>query len=406
MTLDAVVEAGQHPPIPHAKRVYIEPSWKLHATYQALVENPPEGYEFVTHERQLDDRAVRLSAGMGFVLSTWHQMQKRGVPVNLIKSYLDKFRPAPEGVDLTWAVAHLVFRDEPWILDMPAELPAMLSGHEWHFQRYRRIVGRRLASPSCRKIVTSLDIGRDAIARTFASETIARKTEVVHAAAPAKNFTKAPPRAGCRLLFVNSVNRSGQFDLKGGKEMLEAFVALRQRYPGVELVMRSDVPPGIAGRYRGVSGLTLLQDDLPWERLEAEFLAADIFVLPAHITPYAVFLDAMSYELPVVTTNVWGNSEIVDDGSTGLLVPKSTVAADFLPDVPWARTRDFVKVVRQVDPAMVEALVRAIGRLIEAPGLRRQLGRAARYEVEHGKFSIRRRKEALKRVLDAAATPA
>ena len=190
MTLDTVIEAGRYPSIPHAKRVYIEPSWKLHVSYRAMVEDPPEGYEFITRDRQIEDRAVRLSVAMGFVLSIWHQVQKRGVPVNLIKSYLDRFQPAPEATVLTWAVAHVVFRDEPWVLDMPAELPGMLAGNEWHFERYRGIVRRRLASPSCRKIVTSLNIGRDAIVRTFASEAVERKTEVVYPAVPAKRFAK------------------------------------------------------------------------------------------------------------------------------------------------------------------------------------------------------------------------
>jgi len=40
--------------------------------------------------------------------------------------------------------------------------------------------------------------------------------------------------------------------------------------------------------------------------------------------------------------------------------------------------------------------------IIENPELRRQTGKAGRWEVEHGKFSIERRNEKLKRIFDEA----
>ena len=51
---------------------------------------------------------------------------------------------------------------------------------------------------------------------------------------------------------------------------------------------------------------------------------ADIFLYPTNVTPANVFLDAMSYELPIVTTDVWGNQEIVADGKIGVIVPHPT----------------------------------------------------------------------------------
>ena len=74
-----------------------------------------------------------------------------------------------------------------------------------------------------------------------------------------------------------------------------------------------------------------------------------------------------------------------------------------LPEAPWGRTVGFArKVVRQVDPKMVAALVTKLSFVIENPEIRRQMGRAARREVEEGKFSMARRNDALKRILDEA----
>lgn len=72
-------------------------------------------------------------------------------------------------------------------------------------------------------------------------------------------------------------------------------------------------------------------------------------------------LEAMAVGLPVVATAVGGNSEVVDDGVTGLLVPSR-------------------------DP---EALADALGRLLADADLCRRMGAAGRTRVEE-RFDIRR----------------
>ena len=51
---------------------------------------------------------------------------------------------------------------------------------------------------------------------------------------------------------------------------------------------------------------------------------------------------------------------------------------------------------------MVEDIVRQTSILVENPDLRRRMGKAARQEVEEGKFSIERRNRQLKEILDRA----
>lgn len=82
--------------------------------------------------------------------------------------------------------------------------------------------------------------------------------------------------------------------------------------------------------------------------------AADFFVLPSRMEglPLAV-LEAMSHGLPIVTTRIGGNPEVVTDGEHGLLVPIE-------------------------DPG---ALAAALVRFAEDPGLRRKLGEAGRARV-------------------------
>ncbi len=151
-----------------------------------------------------------------------------------------------------------------------------------------------------------------------------------------------PPGRPLRLLFVG-----GQFDRKGGPELVEALSRLRSPWE-CDVVTRDDVP-ALAGlrAHRG-----LRQGDGQLRRL---FREADVFVLPTRgdAMPWAV-LEAMASGLPVVTTGVGAVPELVEDGRTGLIVP----------------------------PRDAGALAGALGQLASAPGRRTRMGQLGRQRVE------------------------
>lgn len=383
------------------KHVYLEPGWQLPASYDELRANPPAGYQFFIRPAPLAP-AIRWGGQLPFVRRVLTpRLQEAGVPVHLLKSLTDRFRPAPRGTDVTYAVNHLVLRPEPWILDLNCELPAILVGPERRFDWYRGVVERALRSPHCRKIFARVEAGKRSLAAACGEE-VGSKTEVVYWSVPKQRFTKAFTNGRVRLLFVGSVNIPGQFELKGGREALEAYLLLRKRYDHLEMTVRSDMPASLKRRYGGVPGLTILDEAMPRPQVEREYRAADIFVQPGHVTPGMAFLEAMSYELPVVTTDVWGNGEMVRDGETGFLVPKSSLGPDFEGDRLYARSRRFERVLRNVDPRMVSALAEKLSILIDDAELRRRMGRAGRHEIERGTFSTARRNARLKRLLDEA----
>jgi len=94
----------------------------------------------------------------------------------------------------------------------------------------------------------------------------------------------------------------------------------------------------------------------------ADILAAlDIFVLPSIVEglSYSI-LEAMATGLPVVTTGVGGNPELIRNGREGFLVP----------------------------PRRPEQLAEALRSLADRPELRRRMGLCGRRQVE-GRFSLR-----------------
>lgn len=169
---------------------------------------------------------------------------------------------------------------------------------------------------------------------------------------------------------------------------------------------RSDVPQELKIKCDGIDNLKLLEGILPWSEVDREFRSADIFLFPSHATPGLALLDAMSYELPVITTDVWANPEMVEDGRTGFVIKKSEsvpyYVENFIPNWSYIPSSRFMKAVKNLDPKVVNELVEKMSILIENEQLRRKMGRAGRQEIETGKFSIEKRNTQLKKIFDEA----
>jgi glycosyltransferase involved in cell wall biosynthesis len=235
-----------------------------------------------------------------------------------------------------------------------------------------------------------------------------RKIEVVYNSIAPRNFVKEYGNARkIKLLFVGAdalTNAWEAFDYKGGRETLATFSLLRQRYNDLELIVRSNPPPDIRAKYEGMDGVRIIDKFIPWEDLEREYRTADIFLMPSHTTIFMTLLEAMSFELPIVTIDSWSNAEHVEDGKTGLVAPKSTRLMHTYRGTHQTEmaTPEFWRAIQTVDPVVVGELVKRLRLLIEQPELRRRMGRAARWEVEHGRFSMSVHNSKLSRVFDEA----
>ncbi len=382
------------------RKVFIEPAWKLTASYDSWLAFPPSGYEFVLAAQR--ERLFKTASR--FPLS--FDILKLGgsiFPLVLAKSWLARYLKPPEGTALTYAHHHLVFRPEPWVVE--AEYAHLLLGPSpKYLNTFHGVLEKALASPHCRKIRCWSEVGR----RTFLSgldcEKFQHKIEMVHLAVPPRSFIKGPGSEKIKILFVGSPNLKGQFYVKGGLEALETFALLRRRYANLQMVVRSDIPSNVKSRYEGMENLIILDKVVTRETMEQEYRSADIFLLPCHSTPPFTLMDAMSYELPIVTLNAWANGEYVQDGKNGLLVEPSSKVPYYYHNTPHPSfgTLGFLKALQRPDLEVVGSLVKKVSLLIENAELRKRLGQAGRREVECGKFSIATRNENLKRLFDEA----
>ncbi|MDD5038459.1 MAG: glycosyltransferase family 4 protein [Dehalococcoidales bacterium] len=382
------------------KRIYLEFTWKMHPAYKELVNYPPEGYEFIVDRGMTENLFQRLSQR-----SSAYRLMSQGykmLPLPLVKSYLDGyFKKVPKQIDLTFSYGHLVFRKEPWVIDLGG-VADPVGLYEKHLNRYRRTIERTLTSKWCKAVLCWTDFTRREFLSSLDCSGFKHKIIVISRAVHKKNFVKSYDDNIVTLFFIGSAAVAGEFKARGGQEVLEAFSLLRKKYDNLHLVIRSDIPKDVKRKYEKVltdPRVTCIEKVTQWAELEEIYKACDIFLFPGHYNAWMVILEAMSYELPVVVTNEYANAEQVQNGKTGFVITgyqKSSIRNI------TSGSQGFSKLVETVDAMVVQELVEKTSLLVENTELRRRLGKAGRWEIEHGKFSIERRNEKLKRVFDEA----
>jgi len=120
VALQTVERGRMEASVPHAtgmtRRVYLEPPWIMHSTHQRLVDHPPDGYEMVVAET-LQERVFRAAVRSDF-LRFLLRSSDAVLPTGLVKSWLERRNTPPAGTVLTYAAEHLVFRPEPWVVEV------------------------------------------------------------------------------------------------------------------------------------------------------------------------------------------------------------------------------------------------------------------------------------------------
>lgn len=384
--------------------VYLEPPWKMHAGHRRLVAHPPSGYEILTArtaQEQVFETMTRFT-GLRFLLRSTDAV----LPTGLVKSALERWNRPPEGTALTYACDHLVFRREPWVVEV--EFAAMLAGrHPKHLRWFGGVIAQSLRSRYCRKIICWSEAGRRGLLADLDVGGFGYKIEVVPYTVPPQPGLRAYRWQGVRLIFIGADELESSwtaFEYKGGREVLATFALLREQGVDVELVVRASVPPDVKQRYAGTPGLRIIEQYLPREELDREYRSADVCILPSHTTIPATILEAMSYELPVVTIDSWANAEYVTDGTTGLVAPRSRRLSNDHQGTSQANfgTGAYERAMRATDQEVVAALAERVRGLVDNPDLRRRLGLAGRHEVEQGRFSLAVVNGKLTRIFDEA----
>ncbi len=198
-----------------------------------------------------------------------------------------------------------------------------------------------------------------AVSKAVAERVIDGKPRVIYAGVATVEV--GPPRSRTDAKLV--LGTAGRLvKLKGIEYLLRASARLKQEFPALEVQIAGTGPElkelqaevsrlGLEGRVRFLGWI---------EDVGSVLSSWDVFVMPSLEEGFPIAaLNAMAAGLPVVATKVGGVPELIEDGSSGLLV----------------------------EPRDLEALVAALGTLLRDRELRLRLGQAG-FERVREHFSV------------------
>lgn len=126
-------------------------------------------------------------------------------------------------------------------------------------------------------------------------------------------------------LFLGRLNRD-----KGILELAQAYAGLAGELPALHLVLVGPDEEGLLPRVRALAGDAAARvHHVPWTGAPERYMAAaDIFCLPSHREGFGlVAIEAAAVGLPVLASRIYGVTDAVAEGETGLLHPPGDIRA-------------------------------------------------------------------------------
>lgn len=124
-------------------------------------------------------------------------------------------------------------------------------------------------------------------------------------------------KKGNKILFVGR-----DFKRKGGYIVVEAFKELKKRRKDVELYVAG---PSVNPYQENIDGYHFM-GDCDYKKTAELFNLCDIYCMPSYFEAYGlVFVEALTFGLPVIARNAYEMPYLIQNGQTGLLLQKDDV---------------------------------------------------------------------------------
>ncbi len=370
----------------------------LHGLYNEMIRNPPIGYK-ITAPQDIEKSP--------FTKVTFQ------VDNNLYKRLLYQFGAFPylstqlagekidyDNCDLIFAAQHIIKTKKPWVVDL--EFVNALAGY-CNIYWVKNLISKKLRSNECKFILPWSNWGANTVLNSMDCVGFKDKIKVVRYTVSPKNIVKDPKKYGIRMLFVGSINQCGKMRemYKGLYENVEAFIQLQNKYDNLELVIRSSVTPEVRARVSKYPNIKIIDSQLSPSQLEELYLSADIFPHVGYEALNLSTLEAMSYGIPVIATNLYNIPEAVSHMKNGMLIdlpdPKLLYTNNGCPN-EYANPP--IQVMKKFRPIVIEKIKECMKMLIEDSSLRHNIERDAAQTIKSGEFSIQHRNSILKEVFD------
>ncbi len=363
-----------------------------HPSYDEILNYPPDGVSYEVMKGMSGAEGVKP----GFV----HKAKRSAFGIyRRLNGNLNAISIRPSA-DIIFSCGGLMVKsDRPWVTD--SESPYALIGHQQWNPDVSKILKRtveHIEKSKCR-ILPWTETSKKSAANLFGGHfgKIEDKFEVVYPAMHVDKVgirRKSPDKV--RFLYVSRV-----FWGKSGHEVLLAFDKISRNFDA-ELVFISDVPQDIRRKFGGNENIKFMKK-MPRERLMGIYRESDVFVLPTLFDTFGfVYLEAMSFSLPVIATDIYSVPEIVREGVNGTLVrPEYNLFNDDLLYRFRSTHELYDHSKKNLQTSLISQLKERMAFMIENERARLKYGAAGRRMVESGRFSIKERNRKLKNVFEA-----
>lgn len=287
-------------------------------------------YQRSTHRKRQQETVEHCPSGIEvlrpdnitFVKDTVLSVRKRDKKLNL-KSKIARFVPLnmhkmPNIANqadyiYTWGCIPRGTK-KPYVLEMDNPYCICYYNMFW-FNKLKYILRRLLLSRRLQHIVCISEACRKSIEAEF-GEKVASKVRVVYPYIEKHRRDISKTHKNVEFLFVST-----QFYLKGGRETVEAFKIIYENCRNVHLTVVTHVAE-VPDEYKNFPFVQFVEANLNKEVLHCTYFSrADVFILPSYQDSFGmVYLEALSFGLPIIATNMYAIPEMVINGVNGILV--------------------------------------------------------------------------------------
>lgn len=381
------------------KIYFFEYSKKRHAIHQELLKFPPSDYEFIiNNNKKISVESFNKFKSNKKILWVIRILRKFISPVQVIQK-ISKIEKIPKEAGFVYAANGLFTKKFPWVIDL--ECVGSFFGYgEQISRKEKKRIERLLSNNNCKKIMPFTEYGKKTILESLDIEKFKEKIEVVHFAKDIP-YTKKKRQSKIKFLFVGSALHQSPIALysKGIKEVIKSFKILNKKYNNLELIMLTKLPQDLEEEVQKIGNIKVLF--LPAEEVMRIYADADIFIFPTFIFPGLSFVEAIGNNMPVITTNIFGNPELVEHGKNGFLIDIPKKQEYKYGSVPIKNLPEYVEFMSEENGKyVVKKIVEYASRLIENPELIEKMGKNSRRKYEK-EFSIEVRNRKLKKIFDS-----
>lgn len=384
------------------KSVFIKPRFNgvpLHKLYFELKNNPPDGYKIIIPEQSELNRFSSIASHNRNLLFKKFVYYASSIPYVLYQLH-DNVK-IPKNIDLVFAAQHIISSNKPWIVDV--EHAGTLGGYA-SMMLTKKIILKKLKERYCKKILAWSEWSKRTIIKSFNDSEVNDKINVVrYTVAPKTEKVKNVDKT-IRILFLGTINPGTEmnYEYKCLYETVSAFLNLQKEYKTkIHLIIRSRIPHDIKQKISKNDGITIYEKYLTSQEMKKLFLSCNIFPHVGYEVLNLSVLEAMSYGLAVIATDLFNTSEHIQNMKNGLLInPRNKKPFYTKKELPNERSGLFTKEMKKSREYMTNKLTESLRVLIEDENLRIQLGKSASNTIEDGEFSIKKRNTVLKQIFD------